>query len=130
MNPVVFSDLMDPGSREVLGAILDALGEWIEVDDGLMNWSVGLTGAAMRTVLPVLEGQVRAADEAGFAHREARRMAARVLQGTAALISDTTLSFDAIKSLTPMETLNETALSQMIFEAVLAAKRKIDHLET
>lgn len=50
--------------------------------------------------------------------------------GSAALLSDMALSFDAIKSLTPMETLNETALYQMIFEATLGAKEKIDHLET
>lgn len=130
MNPVVFSDSMDPGSRAIVIAILDTLGEWIEVDDEQMNWCVGLTGAAMRTVLPVSEGLVRAAEMAGFPPLDARRLAARVLQGTAALLSETALSFEALKNLTPMETVDEAALSQLIFEATLGAKEKIDRLES
>jgi pyrroline-5-carboxylate reductase len=129
MNPVVYSDLMDPSWEEVIEAILATLGDWIEVDDGQMNWCVGLTGATMRTILPASEGLVRAAEMAGFPPQDARRLAAQALRGTAALLSETALPLEDIKNLTPMETVDEAALSQLIFEATRGAKERVDRLE-
>lgn len=129
MNPVAYGSNVTLEARTIIQSILGMLGETIEVSDEQMNWCVGLTGAAMRSLVPALEGMTRAGVEAGFAEEDARRMAAQVMFGTAALVLKTDLSFDEIKSLTPMETVDETALSQTFVEAARAAKKKTDRFQ-
>ncbi len=89
MNPVAFAASVTPEARALVEAVLVTLGETIEVQDEQMNWCVGLTGAAMRSVLPVLEGMTQAGLEAGLPAAEARRVAAQVMLGTAALALQT-----------------------------------------
>lgn len=129
MNPVAFGSSVTPEARQVIEAILQTLGESLEVRDEQMNWCVGLTGAAMRSLLPALEGMVQAGVEAGFAEADARHIAAQVMLGTAALTLESGLSIDEIKSLTPMETLDEAALRQIFVDAARAANEKTDRLE-
>jgi pyrroline-5-carboxylate reductase len=126
MNPVVYSATVTPEARRRVQFVLDALGQSMEVADDSLNWCVGLTGAAMRSLLPALEGMTAAGVEAGFAEADARKMAAQVMLGTAALALETDLSFEEIKSLTPMQTLDETALRQIFVEAARVAKEKTD----
>jgi pyrroline-5-carboxylate reductase len=129
MNPVAYGVGVTAEARELVEAILSPLGESMEVDDEQMNWCVGLTGAAMRSALPALEGMTRAGVEAGFFEAESRRMAAQALLGTAALALQTELTFKQIKSLTPMQTVDEAALAQLFFEAARTAKEKTDTLQ-
>jgi len=129
MNPVAYGLNVTPEARTLVESILQRLGETIEVKDEQMNWCVGLTGATMRSLLPVLEGMTQAGVEAGFAEKDARNMAARVMLGTAALVLESGLSFDEIKSLTPMQTVDEAALSQTFMESARATKEKIDRLQ-
>jgi hypothetical protein len=56
-------------------------------------------------------------------------MAAQVMLGTAALVLESKLTFEEIKCLTPMQTVDESALSQTFVEAAHAAKDKIDRLQ-
>lgn len=126
MNPVAWGPAVTPPARERVEFVLQALGQSLETPDERMNWCVGLTGAAMRSLLPALEGMTRAGVEAGFSEEEARRMAAQVMLGTAALALQTDLSFEALKSLTPMQTLDEAALSQIFLEAARAARDKTE----
>jgi pyrroline-5-carboxylate reductase len=126
MNPVSYGRRITPASRALVEAILAALGETLTVDDDLMNWCVGLSGAAMRAFLPVLEGMTQAGIEAGIDAGDARRMAAQVMLGTAALALQTGLSFEELKALTPMEMVDEAALSSLFQKAVRAAKEKMD----
>jgi len=79
----------------------------------------------MRSVLPVLEGMTRAGVEAGFSDADSRRMAAQVMLGAAALALKIDLTFEQIKALTPMETVDEAALEQLFFNAAQAAQEKI-----
>ena len=125
INPVAYGASVTPETRKLVEAILAALGETLVVRDDQMNWCVGLTGAAMRSVLPALEGMTRAGIEAGFTEAESRRMAARVMLGAAALVLKTGLTFDQIKALTPMETVDEAALAQLFFNAAQATQEKI-----
>lgn len=83
----------------------------------------------MRSLLPALEGMTEAGVEAGFTEKEARHMAVRVMLGTAAMAATRDLSFDELKSLTLMETLNETVLREIFLEAARAAKEKADQLQ-
>lgn len=129
MNPVVYGSRVTPEARTLIESLLQTLGETVEVRDEQMNWCVGLTGAAMRSLLPALAGMTRAGVEAGFAEAEARRMAAQVMLGTATLALETDLSFDEIKSLTPMETVDDASLSQAFLDAARAAKAKTDSAE-
>jgi pyrroline-5-carboxylate reductase len=129
MNPVAFGRTITPEARALIEAVLATLGDTIEVRDEQMNWCVGLTGAAMRSVLPVLEGMTQAGLEAGLAAAEARRVAAQVMLGTAALVLETGLSFEEIKALTPMQTVDKTRLSQLFLEAAQGAKAKVDRLQ-
>jgi len=129
MNPVAYGTAVTPEVRAMVEAILAALGESLVVRDDQMNWCVGMTGAAMRSLLPVLEGMNRAGVEAGFSEAESRRMAAQVMLGTAALVLKTELTFEHIKALTPMQTVDEAALAQLFFEAARTAKEKTDTLQ-
>jgi pyrroline-5-carboxylate reductase len=129
MNPVAYSAGVTAEARALVDAILSTLGETLVVRYDQMNWCVGLTGAAMRSLLPVLEGMNRSGVEAGFSEAESRRMAAQVMLGTAALVLKTTLTFEQIKALTPMQTVDEAALAQLFFEAAHTAKEKTDSLQ-
>ena len=124
MNPVAYGSAASPEARKLVEAILTTLGETVVVQDDQMNWCVGLTGAAMRSLLPSLEGMTRAGVEAGFTEPESRRMAAQVMLGTAALALKADLTFEQIKALTPMETLDEAALAQLFYDAARAAQEK------
>ena len=125
INPVTYGSSVPSEARTLVEAILAALGETLVVNDDQMNWCVGLTGAAMRSILPALEGMTRAGVEAGFSEVESRHMAAHVMQGTAALVLKTDLTFEQIKALTPMETVDEAALAQLFLDAARAAQEKI-----
>ena len=129
MNPVAYGSNVTPNARTLIESLLQTLGETIEVKDEQMNWCVGLTGAAMRSLLPALEGMTQAGVEAGFSEEDARRMAAQVMFGTAALVLERDLSFNEIKSLTPMETVDEVAVRQLFADAARTAKEKMDRLQ-
>lgn len=129
INPVVYGASVSAQAQILVQSVLRTLGQSILVNDEKMNWCVGLTGAAMRSLLPVLEGMTRAGVEAGFNEKEARYMAARVMFGTAAMVATRDLSFDELKSLTPMETLDETALQEIFLDAARAARNKMERLQ-
>ena len=129
MNPVAFGASVTPEARALIEAVLTTLGDTIEVRDEQMNWCVGLTGAAMRSVLPVLEGMTQAGVEAGLSAAEARRVAAQLMAGTAAVALQTGLSFEEIKALTPMQTIDEMQVAELFVEAARNARVKIDQLQ-
>lgn len=129
MNPVTYGRSVTPEAEGVVEALLRILGETIEVRDDQMNWCVGLSGAVMRSLLPVLEGMTQAGIEAGLSPEQARRVATQVMLGTAQLVQQTTLSFDEIKALTPMETVNEPEVFQLFLAAAREAREKIGRLQ-
>jgi pyrroline-5-carboxylate reductase len=129
MNPVAYGQQVTPEARILVKEILACLGRTIEVRDDQMNWCVGLSGAAMRSLLPVLEGMIKAGVEAGLAEAEARQVAGQVMQGTASLVSNTELSIEQIKAMTPMQTLDEAMVASIYFESARSAKVKIDMLQ-
>jgi pyrroline-5-carboxylate reductase len=94
-----------------------------------MNWCVGLTGAAMRSLLPALEGMTRAGRDAGLSPADARTVAAQAMRGTASLVLQTDLTFEQLKALTPMETVDETALAQVLQDAARSAMEKTHRLQ-
>jgi pyrroline-5-carboxylate reductase len=94
-----------------------------------MNWCVGLTGAAMRSLLPALEGMTGAGIEAGLNPADSRKIAAQVTLGTAALVQQTDLSFEQIKALTPMQTVDETELIQIFQSAAHQAQAKVSKFQ-
>ena len=129
MNPVAYSVSASIHSRQLISALLSILGETLEVQDEQMNWCVGLSGAALRSILPVLEGMTRAGIEARLNPVDARKVAAQVILGTATLVLQTSLTFEEIKSLTPMETLDEITIAQVFMEAAHNTKKRIDELQ-
>jgi pyrroline-5-carboxylate reductase len=129
MNPVVFGSSMMPDSREMVMEYLAILGESVEVHDEQMNWCVGLTGAAMASLVPGLEGMTRAGMEAGLPEEDSRRTAAQVMLGTASLALRTNLSFAEIKALTPMQTVDEEMVRLIFLDAALGVKEKMERLE-
>lgn len=126
MNPVAWGEAVTPKTKEGLRFILKALGQSLETPDERMNWCVGLTSAAMRSLLPVLEGMIQGGLEAGFTEAEARRLSAQAMLGTAALLVETDLSFDSLRALTPMQTLDEAALANIFLDAVRSSYEKTE----
>jgi pyrroline-5-carboxylate reductase len=130
MNPVCFSEKVPPEAREIVMQLLEGLGETVEVSDEQMNWCVGLSGAAMRSLIPVIEGMINAGHKAGLSTKKARKIAAQVMLGTAELVAqlDETSLAD-IKALTLMETVDEGQVAQIFEDAASGAKAKIDRLQ-
>ncbi len=124
MNPIAYGKHVTSEARALAEAILKILGETIIVQDNQMNSCVGLSGAAMRSLLPALEGMTLAGVEAGLSEKDARRVAAQVMLGTAALALQTELTFEEIKALTPMQIIDETVVTKLFLEAVTNGKRK------
>jgi hypothetical protein len=56
-------------------------------------------------------------------------VAAQVVLGTAALVLRTERSFDELKILTPMETVDETRIAQLFLDAARNARAKTDLLQ-
>ena len=129
INPVAYGASVTPEARELVEAILAALGETVVVHDDQMNWCVGLTGAAMRSLLPALEGMTRAGIEAGFSEADSRHMASQVMRGTAALALKTKLTFEQVKALTPMEMVDEEAVSRVFLDAARGAQEIMAQLQ-
>lgn len=129
LSPVAYGAAATSQTRALVGELLTVLGETVEVSDEQMNWCVGLSGAAMRSLLPVLEGMVQAGLEAGLPDRDARHVAAQVMLGTAALLLETDLTWEQLKALTPMQTVDEAAVAQIFLDAARGAKAKADALQ-
>lgn len=129
MNPVAYGHSVGQEARQIIEAFLMLLGQTIAVADEMMNWCVGLSGAALRSLLPALEGLTQAGVEAGLSPQEARRIAGHGMRGAADLALRTALTFEEIKKLTPMQMLDETALAEMVLEAARRAREKTDRLQ-
>ncbi len=66
---------------------------------------------------------------AEFAVKDARRIATQVMLGTAALVMQTDMPFEDIKALTPMQTVDEAAISQVFLDAARGAHKKIEQFQ-
>ena len=126
MNPVSFEPDEKTDIKEMVKYLLAVLGDTIEVDDDMMAWSVGLTGAALRTVFPVLDGMIRAGMEAGLSPEDSRRVAARIFNGVSALVLETDLTMEQIHNMTPMQTLDEAAVSDLFLETARNTRQKVE----
>ncbi|BCY17219.1 MAG: NAD(P)-binding domain-containing protein [Chloroflexi bacterium] len=126
MNPVSFEPFEKAGVKEMVKDFLAVLGDTIEVDDEMMTWSVGLTGAALRTIFPVMDGMIRAGVEAGLSPEDSRRVAAQIFNGVSALALETELSLEQIHNMTPMQTLDETAVSELFLETARITRQKVE----
>ena len=129
INPVVYGHCISDNMRALVAAIMATLGDSIAVHDEQMNWCYALTAAAMRALLPVVEGMSQAGIDAGLSSSDARRIAAQVLHGTAELVMHTDMSFDELKALTPMQVVDEALVARLFRDAAHAAKDKADQNE-
>jgi pyrroline-5-carboxylate reductase len=128
-NPVSWGDRVSDEGKARVRAVVDTLGESLEVPEEQLSWWVGLSGATMRSLLPVLEGMADAGVEAGLEPPLARQVAIRLLQGTATLAELDTRPLSDLKRLTPMETLDEPTVRKIFLEAARNARSKVVQLE-
>jgi pyrroline-5-carboxylate reductase len=126
MDPVAYDPGVTPEHQEYVEALLSALGETVVVRDDQMNWCVGLSGASLRTLMPVLEGMTAAGIEAGLSPQDARLVAAQVMLGTASLVKHSSLSFEELKALTPMQTVDEPEMKERFLEIARQTNAKVD----
>jgi len=129
VNPVAYGRGCSLQTLAEVQAILNALGENIVLQDEQMNWAVGLTGAAMRWLLPVLEGMTQAGLDAGLTAADARWLAAKMMAGVSALALETTRSFDEMKRLTAIQAADEDEIRRIFREAAHRAKAMAEALE-
>lgn len=129
MNPVCFGIGANQETRALIFELLNCLGETIEIPDELMDKAVGLSGAAIRSVLPAMEGMVRAGMDAGFSEEQTRILVSQSFLGVAALVKEGKLPIQELKKLTPMETLTEPLVEQIFFDATAGANEKINALQ-
>lgn len=129
VNPVAYGRECTLETRAKVQALLNVLGESIVLKDSQMNWAVGLTGASMRWLLPVLQGMALAGRDAGLSEADARWIAAEMMAGTAALALDTKMSFEEMKALTSVQVTDEEEIIELFREAARRAKEFADELE-
>ncbi len=115
--------------RLAIQAILQPLGDSMVIEDAQMHWAVGLTGASMRWLLPVLEGMTQAGVDAGFSQTDARWLAGKMMAGVAALALETDMSFQEMKALTSVHVVDEEAVAQLFREAAHRAKALSEAME-
>lgn len=125
MNPVAYGKAVSRQARELVEVLLGIMGQTLEVQDNQMNWCVGLSGAAMRSLVPVLEGMTKAGMDAGLSASQARQIAAQVMLGTARLALQTDLTWEEIKALTPMQTVDEVKVAELFLDAARTARETI-----
>ncbi|HEY80083.1 MAG TPA: hypothetical protein EYP25_04005 [Anaerolineae bacterium] len=128
VNPVAYGQACTLGVRTQVQAILNVLGDSIVIEDEQMDWAVGLTGASMRWLLPVLEGMTQAGVDAGLPPLDARWVAAKMMAGVAALALETDLTFEDMKTLTSVQVVDEEALARTFREAARRAKAMAEAL--
>lgn len=129
MNPVAYGRTVPQQTRELVETLLGIMGQTIDVQDDQMNWCVGLSGAAMRSLVPVLEGMTKAGMDAGLSASQARRVAAQVMLGTAKLVLQTDLTWEEIKALTPMQTVDEAKVIELFHDAARTARETIEGVQ-
>ena len=129
VNPVAYGRECTLETRTKVQALLNVLGESIVLEDSQMNWAVGLTGASIRWLLPVLQGMTLAGIDAGLSEADARWIAAKMMSGVAALALDTEMSFEEMKALTSVQVTDEEEIIELFQEAARRAKEFADELE-
>ena len=122
VNPVVYGQQCGIQAMAQVQAILNALGESIVLEDEQMDWAVGLTGASMRWLLAALAGMMHAGLDAGLSAPDARWLAAKMMQGTADLVLETSFSIDDLKKMTAMQVADEEALTRHFRQLAHRAK--------
>ncbi len=122
VNPVAYGRDCTLDVRVQVQALLNTLGDSIVIEDDQMDWAVGLTGASMRWLLPVLEGMTQAGVDAGLSPTDARWVAAKMMAGVAALALETDMSFEEMKALTSVNTADEEAIARIFREAAHRAR--------
>ena len=65
----------------------------------------------------------------GVSENDGQRIPAQVMLGTAALTPEADLSWEEIKGLTPMQTVDELVVAQLFVDAARGAKAIIDGLQ-
>ena len=130
VNPVAYGRGCTLTVRHQVQALLNTLGDSIVIEDAQMDWAVGLTGASMRWLLPVLEGMTQAGIDAGLTAFDARWVAAKMMAGVAALALDTDLSFQEMKALTSLQAADEEAIIRIFREAARQAKEAAEKMRT
>jgi len=129
VNPVAYGRGCSLHALAQIQAILNALGDSIVLPDEKMDWAVGLTGASMRWLLPVLEGMTQAGLDAGLTEADARWMAAKMMAGVAALALETEMSFAEMKRLTSLQAADEEEIRQIFRQAAHRARAMAEEMK-
>jgi pyrroline-5-carboxylate reductase len=129
MNPVAFGRFVTADTRAWVMRLLAHWGDTLEVPDALMNLCVGLAAAAPTYILSVIEALTEAGVAGGLPLNDARRLAAGVVCGSAALVTETGESPEALKALTPLQPLREAEAKALFRDAVEVARAQMDALQ-
>ncbi len=129
VHPVAYGRGCTLQVRAEVQALASVLGESIVLEDSQMNWAVGLTGATMRWLLPVLAGMTQAGMDAGLNEADARWLAALMMAGTASLALETNFPFEELKKLTSVQVVDEEQIARIFREAAHRAKTLADEME-
>jgi len=129
MNPVAFGRFVTSETREWVMQLLAQWGQTIEVPDALMNLCVGLTGAAPTYIFPIIDALAEAGVAGGLSLNDARRIAAQVVMGSAAMVLETNEAPTDLKALTPLQPLREAETKALFREAVESARTQMEAVQ-
>ncbi len=128
MNLVAYGTSVSPSQRAFLETLLEKLGDWNEVDDGLMEYWCALCAVGPTYLFPVVEALSSAATARGIPAEEALDASAQLLIGVGKLIQESEKSVADLQQMISLHTLREEEAKKLFTDAYNDAVAKLEGL--
>lgn len=128
MNLVAYGTSVSPSQRAFLEALLEKLGDWYEVDDGLMEYWCALCAVGPTYLFPVVEALSSAAAARGIPVEQALDASAQLLIGVGKLIQESEKSVADLQQMISLHTLREEEAKNLFTDAYNDAVAKLEGL--
>lgn len=129
MNLYCYPSSFSYEAKSLLLELLEIFGDHLEVPEAYMNAGAALQAVGPTYLLPVAKALIQAATEAGLSPDQARHIAGQLFVGVGQLMLSREESLDELKARISIQTLDETAVSEVFGKAYGAALTKLDGLQ-
>jgi pyrroline-5-carboxylate reductase len=128
MNLVAYGNSVSSSQRAFLETLLEKLGDWYEVDDGLMEYWCALCAVGPTYLFPVVEALSSAATARGIPAEQALDASAQLLIGVGKLIQESEKSVAELQQMISLHTLREEEAKKLFTDAYNDAVAKLEGL--
>jgi len=128
MNLVAFGSGVSAADRDRVIALLEPLGEWLEVADAEVDLWCALCAVGPTYLLPVIDALAAAAASHGLPPEKALRATAQMVAGTARIVRDSGRTPEQLKLMIGLRTLDEDVARRLLTQAYGDAVQKLEAL--